>query len=227
MEETRILIVVKEDEARAAYEEALCSVGVAYDVAQSFNDVLRLSIDNAYSGLVIDILTLIRSSKEEKLIAYDCINFYPSVRVKWDTRQKTMNLSPLEQSGSADKETTLGYFIESRCKTFTARSLRRFPRKESFLSLLLSGCCDFPDDDTLKTFTANISLGGAFVHTTQSFAKGQTVWLRFVEMSPEPIEAVVCWQIKWGGCRSIPGIGVSFVFRSQEQAEELRKMAKL
>jgi len=221
-------MVVKEAEARAAYEEALRRVGVSYDIAGSFDEVLRLSIDNAYSGLIIDILTLIRSSKEEKLIAYDCLNFYPSLRVKWDARQKTMNLSPLEQTFSADTEATLDYFIESRCRPFTARSLRKFNRKDTSLALLLSTCCDFSDGASLKTFTVNISQGGAFVHTTHSFVKGQTVWLRFLELpDAEPIKAVVCWSIEWGACRSIPGIGVMFEFRSQEQATELWKMARL
>jgi Tfp pilus assembly protein PilZ len=225
MEDTRILMVVKEAEARAAYEEALRRVGVGYDVAGSFDEVLRLSTDNAYSGLIIDILTLIRSSKEEKLIAYDCLNFYPSLRVKWDARQKCMNLSPLEQSFSADAATTLDIFIESRCRSFAARSLRRHNRKEAVLALLLSSCRDCPEAQSLKSF--NISQGGAFVHSTDPFAKGDTVWLRFRELPDQPVRAVVCWRIEWGACRSIPGIGVRFEFASQEQADAVRNLAKL
>jgi Tfp pilus assembly protein PilZ len=228
MEDTKILMVVNEAEARAAYEEALLKVGVAYDIAGSFNEVLRMSIDNAYSGLMIDILTLIRSSKEEKTIAYDCINFYPSLRVKWDARQKSMNLRPLEQSFSAGTEATLAYFIENRCKSFTARSLRRFNRKDTFLSLFLSTDSGFPDGDSLKTFTVNVSQGGAFLHTTQSFAKRQAVWLRFLEMpDAEPIKAVVCWRIEWGTCHSIPGIGVMFDSLAEERVNEMSKIARL
>ena len=221
-------MVVKEAEARAAYEEALLRIGVSYDVADSFSEVLRLSTDNAYSGLIIDILTLIRSSKEEKLIAYDCLNFYPSLRVKWDARHKAMNLSPLEQSFSADPGTTLDYFIESRCRSFSARSLRKFNRKEVVLALLLCASRDCPESESLKTFTVNVSQEGAFVHTTDQFAKGDTVWLRFRELPErEPVRAVVCWSIEWGACRSIPGIGVQFEFATQEQADEVRKLAKL
>jgi hypothetical protein len=227
MADMKILLVVKEPEARTAYEEALCLVGVAYDVAASFNDVLSMSIENPYSGLMIDILTLVRSSKEEKLIAYDCINFYPTLRVKWDARQKSMNLSPLEQSFSADTKATLGLFIENRCKTFAARSLRRFARKDTSLSVLLSRTAEFSENDAIKTFTVNVSRGGAFLHTTLRFAKGERVWLRFIEMSdPAPVQAVVCWQIEWGG-RSIPGIGVMFDRLSEGQASEVTKIARL
>ena len=219
-------MVVKEPEARAAYEAALCRAGVCYHTAESFNEVLRMSIDAPYCGLLIDILTLVRSSKEEKSIAYDCINFYPTLRVKWDARVKSMSLSPLEQSFSSDTDAALNYFIESRCKSFAARSLRRFNRKDSYLSLLLSDCGTSPDADRVKTFTVNISQGGSFVHTTRAFAKGETVWLRFVGMpDQELVKAVVCWNIKWGGCRSIPGIGVMFDSLSQQQAGWIKKIA--
>jgi len=66
MEDTRILMVVKEPEARLAYEETLGRVGVPYHTAEDFKEVLRMTIDGAHSGLLIDILTLIRSSKEER-----------------------------------------------------------------------------------------------------------------------------------------------------------------
>ena len=228
MEDTKILMIVKSAEARAAYEEALSGIEVAYDIAGSFNEVLQMTIENVYSGLLIDILTLIRSSKEEKAIAYDCINCYPSLRVKWDTKQKTMNLSPLEQAFSADTRSTLAFFIEGRCKTFTARSMRRYPRKETVIGLLFADSRQASESDSLKSFTVNISQGGAFVHTTHSFRKGQTVWLRFLEMLEcAPIEAEVCWQVEWGVLRGIPGLGLRFKFDSEDQADEVKGMANL
>jgi Tfp pilus assembly protein PilZ len=219
-------MVVKEPEARAAYEEALKNVGAAYDVAASFHEVMRLSTEQPYSGLLIDILTLIRCSKEEKTIAYDCINYYPSLRVKWDARNGSMNLSPLEGSGVS--ETTLCSFIETRCKPFTARSLRKFQRKDLVLSLLLSTRPECGESDCLKSFTANLSLGGAFVHTTTPQAKGERVWLRFLDLPElDPLEAEVCWCIEWGTCRSIPGIGVRFSSISEEQLQRLKKIGGL
>lgn len=227
MDHTRILLIVKSADARAAYEEALGRIGVVYHIAASFHDVLRLTTENAYSGLLIDILTLIRSSKEEKAIAYDCINCYPSLRIKWDAKQKCMNLSPLEQAFSVDTQATLAYFVEGRCKAFTARAMRKHVRKNAVVGLLLSSRCDTPEAECIKTFTVNLSQGGAFVHTTQPFPKGETVWLRFLEMPSEPIEAEVRWAIEWGAYRDIPGIGVMFRFSCEEQAQDVKQMANL
>jgi Tfp pilus assembly protein PilZ len=225
---TRILMVVKEAEARAAYEEALQNIGASYDVAGSFQELLRMSINNSYSGLLIDLLTLVRSSKEEKSIAYDCLNYYPSLRVKWDARTKSMSLSPLEHAVAEAGEATLSHFIEQKCKPFGARSLRKFPRKETCLSLLLSGDSSCPASSALRTFTVNISEGGAFVQTVDPLEKGETVWLRYLELPDlDPVQALVCWRIQWGACRSIPGMGVMYSGLSAGQAEALKKMGNL
>ncbi|HBA88339.1 MAG TPA: PilZ domain-containing protein [Geobacter sp.] len=225
MEETRLLMVVNEAEARDAYRQALDRVGVSYHTAASFREMLHMSIDAAYSGLLIDLLTLVRSSQEEKSIAYDCINLYPTLRVKWDTRLKCMSLSPLEQSFSSNVEAGLSYFIESRCKPFAARSLRRFNRKDCYLSVLIFAS-DGPDAEAVKSFTVNISQGGAFVHTTRPLPKGAPVRLSFAEQAGEaPIMAVVCWNIEWGSCRSIPGTGVMFDGLTERQANWINIIA--
>lgn len=225
--ETRVLMVVKETEAREAYEEALRKVGVAYDMAASFSDVLSLSVEKAYNGLIIDILTLIRSSKEEKMIAYDCINFYPCLRVKWNPGQKGMNIAPPEQGLSPDT-VAMKAFIEKKCHPFTPRTLRKYNRKDTFLSAALSTCGDCGIEQGLKTFTVNISRGGAFVHTTLPFRKEEAVWLHFPDMAGGgPVKGAACWQIAWGSARAIPGIGVRFEFSTAEEEEQITRMAKL
>ncbi|HJV36997.1 PilZ domain-containing protein [Geomonas sp.] len=228
MADARILVVVKEADARGAYEEILQRVGVSYDIAETFTDLQRMSSAVPYSGLLVDILTLIRCSKEEKAIAYDCLNYYPSLRLKWDGRDRSINLSPLEQSDTVDVGASLSFFVETRCKAFTARTLRRFDRKESYLNLLLSPRPECGEGECLKTFTLNISRGGAFVHTTDPLQKGEPVWLRFLELpANEPLKAVVCWCIEWGTCRGIPGIGVQFEGLTDQQLDRIRKMANL
>ncbi|GFO64584.1 PilZ domain-containing protein [Geomonas paludis] len=228
MEDTRILMVVREPEARSAYEQILDRIGVSYHTAGDFNEVLRMTVQSAYNGLLVDILTLVRCSKEEKSIAYDCINFYPTLRIKWDARLQSITLGPQENSpAAADTDAALARFVQDRCGTFSARCLRRFARKDSYLSLLLSARDGLPGAVTVKTFTVNISQGGAFVHTTHPFAKADRVWLSFPELTGEPaIEAGVCWSIPWGGCRSIPGIGVMFdQGLSPRQVEWLKQVA--
>ncbi|UFS69223.1 PilZ domain-containing protein [Geomonas sp. RF6] len=227
MPDTNILLVVKGEDARSAYEEALCRIGVGYEVASSFGEALKLSIERAFSGVVIDILTLVRSDKDEKLIAYDCINLYPSIRVKWDGRKKEINLSLLEQSFVSDSEASLRYFVEHRCRNFPPRSLRKYHRTTICLSVYLCVAETFSEKESAKSFTVNLSRGGAFVHTTVPLAKGETVWLSFPGFDdPAPIRCRVCWSIPWGSGRSIPGVGVCFESLSETQSAEVAELSR-
>lgn len=138
-----------------------------------------------------------------------------------------LNLLPLEQGLSPDTE-ALRSFIEQRCRLFTPRTLRKFNRKETFLSAALSTSGDCGVEGSLKTFTVNISRGGAFVHTTMPFRKEDAVWLHFPDAAGGgPVKGATCWQVPWGSSRAIPGIGVRFEFSSMEQEEQIRNMAKL
>jgi Tfp pilus assembly protein PilZ len=226
MPDTRILIVVKDMEAGQAYAEALCAIGVAYDIAESISQMSCLAIEHSYNGLLVDILTLVRSSKEEKVVAYECINLYPVLRVKWDGKKKKINLSPLEQAFSPDVTSTLQLFVESRCRPFHARPLRRYNRKNYNHNVLLSSDGTFSDQSTLKTFSLNISREGIFLHTPEPFAAGNTVWLRFVEYTDQaPIAATVRWSLEWGLSRSIPGIGLKFESLSEAQAQIVKTVS--
>lgn len=222
MADIKILIVVGDLEAGMAYTQALSEIGVACDIVPSFHEMSSMAIENAYNGLVIDILTLVRCSKEEKVIAYECINLYPVLRVKWETKQKRIKLSPLEQSFSLNAESALRFFIETRCKAFPARRLRRYKRKQIHLNVLVSPDGTFSAEDTSKAFTVSISPGGLFLHTMQTVEEGETLWLRFVDFADQtPIAATVRWSLEWGQARSIPGVGMSLETISRDQEKEI------
>jgi hypothetical protein len=228
MPNTRILIVVRDEEAGNAYLQALSEVGVACDVAHSFDEMSQLATDNSYNGFLIDILTLVRCSKEEKVIAYECINLFPVMRVKWEARHKKIKLSPLEQSFSPDTESALRFFIESRCKDFPARSLRRSPRRQVNLNLYYSTDPGFPAENTQKSFTINLGTNGLFLYSMQEFLQGDTVWIRFLEFADQtPIPATVRWSQRWGVTRCIPGAGVKFESLTESQHLEILKLLNL
>ena len=225
MSDVKVLIVVSDEEARDAYSRALSEIGVEYDIAPSFEKMSGMAVETAYNGLIIDILTLVRCSKEEKIIAYDCINLYPVLRVKWETKEKRIMLSSLEQTFSPDADSALSFFIKSRCRSFPARSLRRHKRKQIYLNVLASPDGEFLAHNTFKAFTVNLSSGGIFLHTMQNFEEGKTLWLRFLELGDlVPIAATVRWSIPWGESRCIPGIGMKFEQLTEGQEKEIQRI---
>ena len=228
MTQTKILVVVKDTEAGDAYVSALSEIGVACDIAHSFEQMSELAVENAYNGFLIDILTLVRCSKEEKALAYECINLYPVLRVKWEARHRKIKLSPLEQSFSPDSDSALRFFIETRCKTFPARSLRRHNRKPINLNLVYCTGDAFSETESHKSFTINLSVGGVFLHTMKSLDNGARIWLRFLELTDEtPIAATVCWSQRWGVTRCIPGVGLQFETMTKEQETQIRRILNL
>jgi PilZ domain-containing protein len=226
MTDTKILIVANDAEAGKAYSDAVLGLDVTCDTVSTFQDMSCSAMQHSYNGLLIDILTLVRCSKEEKVIAYECMNLYPVLRVKWESKQKKMKLSPLEQSFSPDAESALRSFIDNRCRSFPARRLRRHQRKPIHLNALLSPDGTFAAETTSKAFTVNISAGGFFLHTTQSFQIGQTLWVRFLELADQsPMAATVCWVVEWGRPRCIAGLGMQFTALSEGQSREIQGMS--
>lgn len=228
MDDTRILIVAKDPEAGAAYAAAVAEAGAGHDLAGSFAEMAALAVERPYNGLIIDILTLVRCSKEEKVIAYECINIYPVLRVKWEAKQKKITLGPLEQSFSPDLDPVLKFFIENRCQEFQARHLRRHKRKAVTLNVLVSGSENFFDGETWPSFTVTVSKGGAFLHTMRPLHPGEKLWLRFVDVPGEPvIPATVRWALEWGVSRAVPGVGLRFDDRGGPWDLELERVLNL
>ena len=223
MQDIKILIIANGEEAMQAYTRALSYITSAYDVAVSFKDAQSMATETPYNGILLDLLTLVRSSKEEKLIAYNLINLYPSIRIKYDMKSKEIKLAPIDQSLPIDSQASLRLFIESRCDSFPARSLSRHKRTNTYLDVLLCSNDSFSQEESIKTFTVDISVNGAFLHTTQSFQRGDRVWLRFKDLvDSTPIEAKVCWNNEWGvGSRSVSGIGIEFEILSDSQKDEI------
>jgi Tfp pilus assembly protein PilZ len=85
-----------------------------------------------------------------------------------------------------------------------------------------------PPETSYKAFTVNLSLGGVFLHTMETFEEGTTLWLRFLELADQtPIAATARWSLEWGEARCIPGIGMKFDGLSEGQEKEIRRILYL
>ncbi|WP_243374263.1 PilZ domain-containing protein [Geotalea sp. SG265] len=211
MKSIKLLVVSSEGEAMDAYRQALDQAGVSYDAATSFHLLSDMVREEAYNGIIIDMLTLVRAGKDEKKLAYELMNFFPTTHIKWDTRTKVISLSMLGEMSPPEAITALNRFIDERCRPIGARRLRMHPRRDVALQIQLSTDPGFPEAGTDRTFTVNISREGCFLHTTRPVETGDTVWLKIQGMADQtPIKGTVCWKVEWGEKLVVPGIGVHF-----------------
>lgn len=198
-----ILVVSYVDETRSALAAVLNKAGALAVPCASFCEAENLALDSLYSGILVDLPSIIKSKGEEKIVACTLANFFPTLRVR------TMGgmLVPMAMPGSAKQDRNLDDFLSKTCSTFEPRKLRVFRRHPVCLSTLVTY-----NGSQLRGFTLNISWGGMFIVdlNAEKFSRGD----RLTVVIPEfdwTIPAEVRRTMPWGIMRTPPGIGLSFI----------------
>lgn len=197
-----ILVVSYDDGTRAALTAFLDKAGVAAVPCASFCEAENIAIKGLYSGMLVDLPSIIKSKGEEKIVAYTMANFFPTLRV----RTVGFILVPMATPGVSKQEKSLDDFLHNTCFAALPKRLREFRRHPVCLSTLITY-----NGLDVRGFTLDISWGGVFiidVHTEQ-FTIGDRVSILFPEFGCR-IPAEVCRVRPWGVLRHPPGIGLRF-----------------
>ncbi len=142
------------------------------------------------------------------------LDAYPVAKVQAARSEKNVRII------SAGKCATIEDFIRDDCLHFEARLFRYIERKTIKLPILLSFSRRSNEDNAEKTFTVNISPGGAYVFTAGEWEVDDRVWIRLLDSDCEipAIAGEIRWGIPWGEKVVIPGVGIRFKEVSEEQA---------
>ena len=196
-----ILVVSYVDDIRAALVSNLERAAVAGIPCASFCEAEDIARDGVYSGILVDLQSIIKAKGDEKLVACSLTGFYPTLRV----RALGGMLVPMAMPGDAKQDSSLKDFLEKSCRAFTPRRLRLHRRRDSVHSALVGD----PESDSRVT-VMNISWGGLFLMDLQAERRsvGETIRIRLREFDVE-IDGEVRWVRPWGE-RKIPGAGVAF-----------------
>lgn len=196
-----ILVVSYTDDTRAALAATLNSSNVPSVACSSFCEAEELALEGLYSGLLIDLPSIIKSKGEEKIVAYTLTNFFPTLRV----RTIGSVLVPMAMSGTAKQEKNLNAFLNLTCPAFNTRKLRRYKRHNVSVSTLLHH-----KGTDYRGFTLDLGWGGAFIADMfpEKFLPEEEFMVQFVEFDFE-IRCTIC-SIKPWGQRSASGISVTF-----------------
>ncbi len=196
-----ILVVSYTDETRAALAATVSNNGALAVACATFCEAENLALAGLYSGLLVDLPSIIKSKGEEKIVAYTLANFFPTLRV----RAMGSMLVPMAMPGSAKQDKSLGDFLSITCLAFVARTLRVFRRHPACISTLLH--CK---GEEYRGFTLDLSWGGAFIVDVYSerFVGETDIAVSFLECG-FTLDAAIRWTKPWGG-RTAPGIGICF-----------------
>ncbi len=208
-EQTGVLtcaVIASDSGIRAVIEASLNPQGLEPKGVSSLGELLSIVRDVPVAGILLELVTSIRSSPEEKEAAHELTRFYPFARCKLVGQE-------IRVIGEGN---SLEAFAE-RCRQFDSRTLRRETRERKNLAVYLSP--DHALDDAEKCVTIDVSKGGCFVYSSREWKVGDRVWLRFFR-DEVVIPGTVCFWRAWGGNTGIPGIGVRFDVESPSTKAE-------
>lgn len=196
-----IIAIAYSEETRQAFVAVLEKAGVEAVAAASFYDAETLVLNGSYSGLLVDLPSIVKAKGDEKVVACSLTNFFPTLRV----RAVGAVLVPMTMPGAARQDNSLNDFLLKSCTTFEPRRLRHHRRRELCLATRLHT----PQSEE-RGFILNLSWGGAFIlHTfPEQFEIGSH--LNFYLTGAElVIPVTIRWLRPWGE-RKLSGLGVSF-----------------
>jgi Tfp pilus assembly protein PilZ len=198
-----ILVVSYVNETRTALTTILAKFGVVPAPCATFCEAENLALKGFYSGLLVDLPSIIKSKGEEKIVAYTLVNFFPTLRV----RTIGSLLVPMAMSGDAMQEKNLDDFLNKSCVSRAPKKLREFRRHQVCLSTIITHKCQ-----EYRGFTLNVSWEGMFVVDLQAekFSIGDTVSIMLPEFGCH-IAATVNRVKTWGVQRQPPGVGLHFM----------------
>ncbi len=215
----RILLIAQKGMARDRYRRDIRRTGARVDTAASIEDVQGAVTQSAYNGIVIDIPTKIQAMNRHKELVSSILDRFPVIQVN---QEKTSGRIRALRYGRHTRHGELHELIQESCLTSPPRRFRASKRYDLHFNLLMAPSRRFDSNETERTVTFNVSSDGCFIFTTARFQRGQSVWVRIMELYDKtPIACEVIHKRKWGAEMAIPGIGVCFKSMTEAQTRAL------
>ena len=215
----KLVLICKEGEARQAYLKEAKAIGIELDIVSSYGELHKAMIANPYQGILIDLITSMKIAKEDRSLVQGILEEFPVVQLKWENETNKIRIF---SSGNTSSSDSLASFINTDCKNFPARSIRRNIRKPINFNVTMSKTEVLYEKYLEYTVTINVSRGGCFLFPTRQWNPSENVWFIINELQDKtPIVGDVRWCVAWGQTMRMPGIGVSFKQIEPTQMDEL------
>jgi hypothetical protein len=215
----KLILVCKEGPAKQAYLREASSIGIEVESVATFGDLFKAMITNAYHGVMIDLVTSVKASREEKGIAQEILDVFPLIQLRWDADTNSIHTI---STGSTTPGNSLAHFVARECQLFQPRAVRLNVRKNIHFNVLIFRQEDGTQNHPEKSITVNISKNGCFLYSCQDWSGASDVWFVITELTDKtPIQGEIRWRQPWGKTMSIPGIGISITRILPQQLTQL------
>jgi hypothetical protein len=210
-EKPHFLLVVSNPVAKKHYIDKLETVGATCKIIEGPEDLYSVQQQEMFHGIMLDIHSVLKLSCQDRVALKACSKALPTLKhfLHPETNNLIINYSSFDESTINN----LKDFVE-RCSSLPGRRLRREPRYNIFLNVVLDGCL---------THITNISGRGSYILTTdKSLQAGDEISITLEELSDQtPIRCIIKRKVEWGSKFQAAGIGVEFISMTDTQRSEL------
>ena len=221
----KLILLCGEGDARQAYSKAIESLGVQVDSVSSFSELLKAMSHIPYNGIVFDLTTKIKRTKDEREVPYNILEMFPTIQLTWESKTKGVRTL---YYGKSKKAGSMEDFINEVCQPFKSRIIRSYIRQKYNFNVVLSKDSGFLKKYIESTVTIDISMGGCFIYSNTNWERTSNAYFIIKELDDNtPILGEVRWRLLWGKAMRIPGIGIRFKSIKMCQVEELAANFKI
>ncbi len=215
----KVILVCKEGTSKQAYLNEAEKIGVEVDTVSTFGELFRKMISTPYQGIMIDLITSMKTSREEKGIAQEILDVFPMIQLKFENETGIIHTISF---GSSSGTGSLVDFINNECRIFPPRAIRLSVRKSVNFNVIMSKEESMNENLVERTITMNASQGGCFLFSNQDWLNTANGWFIINELQDKsPIKGEIRFVVPWGKKMVIPGIGIFFSQIKPAQLEEL------
>jgi Tfp pilus assembly protein PilZ len=218
----RLLLVVENEAASDRYISALGERDLQCDRCGHIEEAWERLKQAPYSGVLLDMPTLVRASSRERNMIRDLDEYFPVLRMQVDPGSGKVRC--LHRSLPSPGNVSIHDFLAKVASRFPGRTLRFHQRNELVRNLLFSDLGGELDPDTAeKAMACNLSLGGLFMCSTTCLDVDETASVVIMESGDHtPIPVKVRWNVAWPTPGRFPGMGMAFLDLTPTQSEEIR-----
>ncbi len=219
----RVLLVVDDPALEDKYRTEVEDLGAVCDSISDVTDLSPLFSQSSYHGLLLDVPTSIRGGNRQSELLHRLMDRIPTLRILWD--EATQAPRTMLSNQPLVRGVTLASFLNEHCRFITPKALRIHQRDGVYFRVWLSRQPEV-DSESERTCTVDISLGGCYVVSVESWEPGQKCWVTFAEGVPLILPCEVMSVHPWEGSTDRPpGVGLRFADMNLRQQEAL--MARL
>ncbi len=229
-EPINLALIAKDEKDQAFYQSHLSAYdGIELEFHSGLMEFRNQSHGKLYSGFLVDIRTLIKSTGGEKLFFSHLLQFFPVMRVtKKPGSDSFSGLVESRNLGRLKGSALLDAFVTDLCRKNPPRELPSGRQQGIFRSVYVYYSNNFTREKPERGVIENLTAKSCFLVTNDEISKGAHVWLVFTDMKDQtPVGCEVKWIKQWRpGSLYLPGLGLSFAGTTDEQVGELAKMTK-